>query len=328
MKETKILLTGASGTIGKEILRKLLFLNKKYEVTLLLRPSRKNKRQFKPSKKIVNIIWGDIQNYSDVKKAVYNKDIIIHVAGVLPDIAIYDPYLAKHTNIDGTINVLDAMKNQKNNPKIIFTSSAVVYSKNLENSTIKISDQLETNPKDVYTDTKLKAENSIRNSGVDYCIFRIPYVASIDVLKLRPIMFHMALNAPIEMIHVKDVARAIINAMESDKVWNKTFNLGGGRDCQTIYRDNLNNLFEIIGLGKNLLPETAFTKESIYYGFFDSQETANLQKLLNFQHYTLEDFYKEVKKWIGVKKYLISLIRPIVKWYILRKSEIYQNLKE
>ena len=138
----------------------------------------------------------------------------------------------------------------------------------------------------------------------------------------------MALNAPIEMIHVKDVARAIINAMESDKVWNKTFNLGGGRDCQTIYRDNLNNLFEIIGLGKNLLPETAFTKESIYYGFFDSQETANLQKLLNFQHYTLEDFYKEVKKWIGVKKYLISLIRPIVKWYILRKSEIYQNLKE
>jgi cholest-5-ene-3beta,7alpha-diol 3beta-dehydrogenase len=327
MRKKKILLTGASGTIGKQILIKLFCLNKKYELTLLLRPSPKNKRQFKSLEKIVNIIWGDIQNYHDVEKAVFNKDIIIHAAGVLPDIAIFEPDKAKQTNIDGTRNVLDAMKNQKNNPKIIFTSSAVVYSKNLENSIIKVSDKLETNPKDVYTYTKIKAENLIRISGLDYCIFRIPYVVSVDILKFRPIMFHIALDAPIEIIHAKDVAQAIINAMESDRVWDKIFNLGGGSDCQTSYRENLNKFFEIVGLGKNFLPEAAFTKKGIYYGVFDSQETANLQKLLNFQQYTLEDFYNEVKKWIGIKRFLIPLIKPFLRWYILRKSEIYKKNK-
>jgi len=67
MKKKKILLTGASGTIGKKIFRELISRSKKYKLTLLLRPSRKNKRQFKSWKDITDIIWGNIQNYEDVK---------------------------------------------------------------------------------------------------------------------------------------------------------------------------------------------------------------------------------------------------------------------
>ncbi len=328
MKKKKILLTGASGTIGKEIFRELISRKEKYDICLLLRQSRKNKKLFKPYKKTIEIIWGDIQNYEDVKRSVLNKDIIIHLAGVLPDIAMYNPDLAKLTNIGGTDNVLNAMKAQEINPKIIFTSSVAVYSGKLQNPVIRISDPIETSPEDIYAYTKIEAEKLIINSGIVYCIFRISYAASVDMLRFRPIMFHIPLDTPLEIIHVKDLANAIVNAIESDKVWGKIFNLGGGKDCQITYGENLSDYYEIMGFGRNFLPETAFAKKGFYYGIFDSQETQYLQNLLNFKHHTLQDFYDEVRKWIGVKRYLAHLIKPIARWYILRRSEIYQKLKK
>jgi nucleoside-diphosphate-sugar epimerase len=328
MKKKKILLTGASGTVGREIFKELISRIENFEISLLLRPSRKNIRQFQPWKEIVDIIWGDIQNYNKVEKAVSNKNIIIHAAGVLPDIAMYRPEIAKLTNIGGTKNVLDGMKVQKNAPKIIFTSSAAVYGKSLENPIIKISDPIISNPKDVYTYTKIEAEKLIINSGVDYCIFRISYVASVDMLKFRPVMFHIPLNTSLEIIHVKDVALAIVNAIESDKVWGKIFNLGGGKNCQILYKENLSDYYEIMGFGRDFIPETAFAKEGLYCGIFDSQETQDLQNLLKYQHHTLQDFYYEVKKWIGFKRYLTPIIKPIARWYILRKSDIYQKVKK
>lgn len=240
---------------------------------------------------------------------------------------MYKPDLAKVTNIGGTNNVLNAMKAQQTNPKIIFTSSTAVYDKTLEDPIIKISNPIDANPKDIYSYTKIEAEKSIINSGMDYCIFRISYAASVDILKFRPIMFHIPLDTPLEIIHVKDVAQAIVNAIESDNIWGKIFNLGGGKDCQIIYKDNLNDYYEIMGFGRNFLPETAFAKTGFYCGILDSQETDNLQELLNFKHHTLQDFYVEVKKWIGLKKYFIPIIKPILKRYILRKSEIYQKHK-
>jgi nucleoside-diphosphate-sugar epimerase len=327
MVKKKILLTGASGTVGKEIFKELISRIEEFEISLLLRPSRKNKRHFKPWKKIVNIIWGDIQNYDDVEKAVSNNDIIIHAAGVLPDIALYNPDLTKRTNIGGTSNVLDAIKAQKNVPKIIYTSSAAVYGKGLEKSAIKVSDPVISNPKDVYTYTKIESEKLIANSGVDYCIFRISYVTSVDMLRFRPIMFHIPLDSWLEIIHAKDVALAIVNAVESDEIWGKMFNIGGGKDAWIQYRENLSDYYEIMGFGRGFLPETAFAKEGLYCGIFDPQETQDLQNLLNYQRHTIQDFYYEVKKWIGFKRYLTPIIKPIARWYILRKSEIYQNLK-
>lgn len=328
MKRKKILLTGASGTIGKEIFRDLISRNRKYEISLFLRPSRKNKKLFKSYRGTIDIIWGDIQNFEDAKKAVFNKEIIIHAAGVLPDIAMYKPTIAKLTNIGGTHNILKAMKDEKSNPKIIFTSSATVYNKNLDNPIIRISDPVNTNPNDIYTYTKIEAEKLIMNSGMEYCIFRILYVAAVEAMRFRSIMFHISLDAPLEIIHVKDLARALVNAIESNNIWGKIFNIGGGKDWQIIYRDNLNDCYEIMGLGRNFLPESAFAKKGFYCGILDSQETQYLQKLLNFQNHTLQDFYIELKKWFGLKRYLTPIIKPLLKWYILQKSEFYQKFKK
>jgi nucleoside-diphosphate-sugar epimerase len=327
MKKKKILLTGASGTIGKEVFKELLIRSKDYEASLFLRKSKKNRKLFNRFVDEVRIIWGTLQNYEDVNAAVKEQDIVIHLAGALPDLTFKDEDLVISTNVVGTQNIIKAMENQSNPPKLIYTSSVTVYGDRRKNPIIKLSDPIESDTKDLYASTKVRAEQSIKESKLEYSIFRISYVFATDILRFRPVMFYIALDTSVEIIHAKDVALALVNSLESNDIWNKTFNMGGGKQCQISYKDNIDDIFEIMGFGRNFLPDSAFSKQDSHCGFFDEEETKYINSILNFQHHTLEDVYKEVKKWIGVKRYFVPLIKPFLRWYLLRKSEFYQNLK-
>lgn len=321
-----MLLTGASGTIGKEVFNELLKRNEAYEISLYLRRSKKNKKNFQNHNNS-KIFWGSLNNCDELERALQNQDIVIHLAGVLPDIAKEDPDLARETNIEGTQNLINAMLKQNSTPKLIYSSSVTVYGDRLENPIIKISDPIDMDSDDVYTQTKIVSEKLIKGSGLKYSIFRLSYCVSTDIIGIRPLMFYMPLNTSIEVLHTKDVATAFVNAIKMDKVWGKTFNLGGGIKCQTTFRENLNDMLEIMGFGRNFFPEEAFAKDNFHCGVYDREEMKENQKLLQFQNYSLEDFYSEVKKWIGFKRYLIPLVKPIIRWFLLRKSIFYKNHK-
>lgn len=321
------MLTGASGTVGKDVFNKLLERKEEYNISLLLRVSRKNRKLFRDIEN-VKIYWGSLPDYDIVEQAVTNQDIIIHLAAVLPDIAIYDADLAKETNVEGTQRLISAMLKQNPRPKLIYTSSVALYGDRLKNPIIKITDPIDNNSKDVYTQTKILSEKMIKESGLKYSIFRLSYCVSTDIIKVRPLMFHMPLETCVEVIHTKDVATALVNAIKTDEVWGKIFNLAGGKKCQITFRENLNDLLEIMGFGRNFFPDEAFAKGDFHCGYYDTMEMDANQKLLHFQNHTLNDFYAEVKKWIGFKRYLIPLVRPIIRWFLLRKSIFYQDFKK
>jgi len=327
MEKKRILLTGASGTVGKEIFNELLNRANEYEISLFLRGSKKNKKLFKSFFDKVKIFWGTLQNYEEVKAAVNGQEVVLHVAAALPDYTFKNPEFVISTNVDGTRNVINAMLSQQNKPKLIYTSSVAVYGDRRKKPIIKLSDPIDNNSKDLYTTTKIDAEKLVKESTLDYIIFRVPYVIATDMIKFRPVMFYLALDTSMETLHSKDTALALVNAIESKEIWNKTFNLGGGEKCQIKYRDNLNDMFGLMGFGRDFLPDEAFSDHHSHCGFFDAEETSYLQDILKFQNFTLEDFYQEVKKWIGIKRYLVPLVKPILRWYILRKSEFYQKSK-
>jgi len=320
----KVLLTGASGTVGKDVFDELVRRNGEYEVSLFLRNSRKNKKKFRNNKN-AKIFWGTLHNYEEVERAVKDQDIILHLAAVLPDIAIEDPDLARETNIDGTQNIISAMLKQKKNPRLIYTSSVAIYGDRLNNPIIKITDPIDEKTDHVYTQTKIAAERLIKQSGLEYTIFRLSYCVSTDIIRVRSLMFHMPLETSIEVLHTKDAAIAIVNAIKTDEVWGKTFNLSGGQKCRTIFRQNLNDMLEIMGFGRDFFPDEAFAKNNFHCGFYNVEEMNENQRLLQFQNHTLEDFYKEVKKWIGFKRHLVPLLRPIIRWFLLKKSAFYKK---
>jgi nucleoside-diphosphate-sugar epimerase len=321
-----VLLTGASGTVGKDVFKELLDRKEEYNISLLLRGSKKNRKLFR-NIDTVKIYWGSLHEYDILEQAVTNQDIILHLAAVLPDIAINDPDLARKTNVEGTQHLISAMLKQNPTPKLIYTSSVALYGDRLENPIIKITDPIDENSKHVYTQTKILCEKMIKESGLEYSIFRLSYCVSTDIIKVRPLMFHMPLETCLEMIHTKDVATALVNAIKIDEIWGKVFNLAGGKQCQITFRENLNDLLEIMGFGRNFFPDEAFAKSDFHCGYYDTMEMDANQKLLHFQNHTINDFYAEVKKWIGFKRYLIPLVRPIIRWFLLRKSIFFQDFK-
>ncbi len=318
----KVLLTGAFGNVGLSTLKELL--KKDYSVRVFEVYNRKNRKIAKKFKNRIDITWGDLRNKEDVNIAVQNQDIIIHLAAIIPPLADANPELAESVNVGGTKNILDAIKKELHKPKLIFTSSVAVYGDRRYNPLIEVTDPLAPSKGDYYAITKISAEKLIRESGVDFATFRLTYITSIDKLNMDPLMFHMPLDTSIEICDTKDVGLALVNAIECDEVWGETFNLAGGKQCRITYREYLNDMMEIFGLGRNFLPEEGFADKDFHCGFMNTNKSQNL---LKYQTHTLEDYYRDVKKKIGPKKHFMPAIKWMIRLNLLKRSESYRRHK-
>jgi len=318
----KVLLTGAFGNVGLSTLKELL--DKDYSIRVFEVYNRKNRKIAKKFKNRIEITWGDLRNKEDVNIAVQNQDIIIHLAAIIPPLADANPELAESVNVEGTKNILDSMKKQLHKPKLLFTSSVAVYGDRRYNPMIEVTDPLAPSKGDYYAITKISAEKLIRESGVDFAIFRLTYITSIDKLNMDPLMFHMPLETSIEICDTKDVGLALVNAIKCDDVWGETFNLAGGKQCRITYREYLNDMMEIFGLGRNFLPEEGFAEKDFHCGFMNTNKSQNL---LKYQKHTLEDYYREVKTKIGHKRHFMPAIKWMIRLNLLKRSEPYQRYK-
>jgi len=318
-----VLLTGASGNIGIDVFQEILSRQNDINLRIFVRGSKKNKKLFKPYKEQIDIIWGGILDYDAVKKAVQDQNIIIHMAGLIPPECYKDDEYTYKVNVIGTKNILKASKELKKPPEIIYTSSIVVYGDRLDDHLIKVDDP--PSPNDIYGLTKLHAEKLIRESELEYLILRLSYCASIRILTMNPLLFLMPLETKVEIIHTKDVAIAIANAIKNKDVWNRTFLLGGGEDCRIVFKKNANDLFEILGFGRDFLPEDVFEEDGFNCGYC---ETTEAQNLLKYQHHNLEDYYEEVREWIGFKRHFVPLVKWFVKKFLLRRLKKSKYLRK
>ena len=317
-----ILITGAFGNVGLSTLKELI--NRDYNIRIFEVPNKKNKKIARRYKGKVEIVWGDIREKEDLAKAIKDQEIIIHLAAIIPPLADKNHKLAEEVNVDGTINLIDKMKSQNNGPKLIFTSSIAVYGDRRHNPMIEIYDPLLPSKHDKYAQSKIQAENIVRESGLNFSIFRLTYITSVNKLNMDPLMFHMPLDTPIEICDTKDVGLALANAIECPDVWGKTFNIAGGKNCRTIYKDYIDKMMELFGLGKNLLPDSAYAKADFHCGYMNTEQSQNL---LNYQRHSLEDYYEEAKKEIGLKRYFTPIIRWMIRLHLLRKSYYYKRFK-
>jgi len=64
MPKKRVLLTGASGSMGSEAFKELLRRKDRYDIVLLLRPSKQNKKAFAnyEGQEGIKIVWGDYRN--------------------------------------------------------------------------------------------------------------------------------------------------------------------------------------------------------------------------------------------------------------------------
>lgn len=320
MKTKKnILLTGASGTVGYEVLKQLCEVKNEYEVTVFDIMSSKTIKKFKPYKEDINIVYGDISNETDLIKVCNDKDVVIHLAAIIPPLADEIPTLSYQVNVTGTKNLIRLLEVHSTNAFFLYSSSISVYGDRLNNPMITTNDKLNPSKGDQYAKTKILAENIIQNSKLDWSIFRL--TAIMDGHKISKLMFHQPLKTSLEIVSPADTARAFINAIDKQaQLTKETFNLGGGENCRVIYDDFLSRSFEIYGLGKFNFPQKTFAEKNFHCGYYEDGNV--LDNILNFRKDTLSNYFeKEKGKMSFFIKPIISIFNKPIKKYLKRQSE-------
>lgn len=160
----KILITGGAGFIGSHLTEKLA---EKHMVIALdnfdpyydVRIKKKNVKIIESNG--AEFIFGDVTNYSFVRKIIKEKDIdVIFHEAARPGVrySIKDPFLPNKVNVIGTLNILKASLDS-NVKKVVNASSSSVYGKV---EYLPFDENHPTHPISPYGVSKLAAENYCR----------------------------------------------------------------------------------------------------------------------------------------------------------------------
>lgn len=236
----RILVTGGAGFIGSALIPELISSN--YDVYVLDNLSF-GKRELLdiPDEKF---FLADILNRDQIDHIVreIQPQWVIHLAAIhfIP-YCNQHPFIASNTNIQGTINVLDSIKNLDGLEKVLFASTAAVY----PIVDIPISETILPNPLDIYGLSKLTGERLLNefhlSTGIPSLVCRffnafgaretnphlIPEIHRQVMDGKRTIQLGN-LDPKRDFIHTSDMGSALRLLLEGFDSGIDTFNIGSG----------------------------------------------------------------------------------------------------
>lgn len=258
----KVLVTGGAGYLGKHLAKTLY--NAGHEVYCIDR-IRANCKYYQEE------VEADFRKYPDslYRVLIKNIDTVFHLAGRIEvGLSWYEPISFWQDNMMSTMFLIDMMK-KHDVPNLVYSSSAGVYKP--KDGLISESDPRGYN--NPYANSKIAAENAIRDSGINHVVFRFFNLAGADPdgemgedhqpeTHMIPLLFQNKDDFTIngnnyqtkdgtcirDYVHVTDVADAHLLAMNHLNTWKQgqtaTINLGSG-----VGYSNL----EIVNLAKEVL---------------------------------------------------------------------------
>jgi len=149
----KYLVTGGAGFIGSNIVEGLLKRGQSVRVLDNFSTGKRENIQHALDK--IELIEGDIRSYHIVREAVEDIDVILHQAA-LPSVprSIRDPITTNDVNVGGTLNILDAAKDEKVK-RVVMASSSSIYG---DTSELLKNEKMRPNPLSPYAVSKLAGE--------------------------------------------------------------------------------------------------------------------------------------------------------------------------
>ena len=241
----KILVTGAGGFIGSQLVEELL--RRKFKVRAFFKYSSSSSRGWLKDNKNKNleVIHGDISDYDSVAEAFKGINIVFNLAALISvPYSFKNPSSFIQTNVDGLINVLRASRqNKKNIKRIIQISSSEVYG-NTINSKIKVlTEDLKLKSESPYAASKIAADHlaitSFRSHGPPIVVARpfntfgprqslravIPTIISQLVNTNNKKIKIGNIHSSRDFVYVKDTVDGLIKLMSSNKVIGEVINI-------------------------------------------------------------------------------------------------------
>ena len=314
---TTILVTGAFGNIGRYITKKLAELN--YHVLPYDCKTKKTEKVSRQFKHETRICWGDITDSETLNRL--DKELIdgvIHLAFVIPPLTELHPGRAEKVNVCGTRTLINFLTERRFQGPVVFASSTSVFGYTQDEPPPVTVDH-PVHATDAYTTHKIQCEKMFQESDLDWRIVRYSAVtipaqqASKDDLD---VVFRIPLATRVEPVHVEDVATATVNALIEEKASQKVLIIAGGPKNRTYWKDYFVKLIEpYVGkVAPDDLPQEKFFTDPYYLDWYD---TTASQKILQYQHHTLDTYLQESYDALGMKRVIFWLMRPLAKREIL-----------
>ncbi|KKQ33959.1 MAG: NAD dependent epimerase/dehydratase family protein [Candidatus Nomurabacteria bacterium GW2011_GWB1_37_5] len=256
-----ILILGGFGFIGKNLIEDFLKTNT-YSLSILDLPGTSFGDPVVDDGGRLKIYHGNFSDRDLLRKIFTenNIDIVIHlVSTTIPATSNADIIYDIHSNLEGTISILEEMRKASVLKIVYFSSGGTVYGSGTDehkNRGFRESDQ--TNPISSYGIMKLAIEKYLELYrylfGINYLILREsnpygPYhnsdkqgfinVILKTILSEKPVTIWGDGSVIRDFIYVKDTGRVLIDLLDRN-IWNRIFNLGSGQGY------SINEILEII----------------------------------------------------------------------------------
>lgn len=262
LKGKKVLVTGAEGFIGSHLTERLVELGA--DVTALVQYNSFNNWGWidtfdKNVLDSIKVETGDIRELDGMNRIIKGQEVVFHLAAL---IAIPYSYLSPmayvRTNVEGTVNVLEACRNH-DVQKIIHTSTSETYGTALY---VPIDEKHPMQGQSPYSASKIgadkMAESFYKSFNMPIATIRpfntygprqsaravIPTIISQILAGKREIKLG-SLTPTRDFNYVKDTAEAFIKIAESDKTIGEVINAGS--NYEITIGDTVKKIIDIIG---------------------------------------------------------------------------------
>lgn len=225
----KVLVTGATGFVGSHVVDELL---KRGIQTAYIARATSNHKWLEG--KDVELVEGSLNNLESLKKAVRDIDVIIHVAG---STAAKNEKGFRAGNEGATRNLIDAVRAYRPGLQRFVHISSLAVTGPAKDADHPVMETSQCHPLTAYGRTKLLAEHVITEvmDEIPCTIVRPPAV--FGPRDPATLTFFQAVNkgiAPligfddkqVSLVHVRDLARGIVDAALSENTIGKTYFIG------------------------------------------------------------------------------------------------------
>ena len=295
MSLPSILVTGASGNLGKKIILKLHILNKYRIVGIDI----KSDKDLENKIELINI---DISKLEQLNKNFKNIDLICHCASLI-DSAAYSEIDYKNTNILGTENIYSVAQ-KENIKKIVLTSSTSVMEMDKKNEKWPIYEKYVGEPNNIYGKSKKEQELIAKKYSENF---------NIQTICLRPCSFFNLDNPELGFrltgshAILDDIVDAHISAIDT-LLYNKSKNIKKFEPIfvtnKLPYKDGDQKLLGKKGEMKKIVSkywpnkcEFIFElgyKKTVFSGVYDLDKAKNI---LNWEpKYNYDEWFNDCKK--------------------------------
>lgn len=158
---TRVLLTGASGLVGSRVLPSLAASG--FECRALIRGDLDLPAG-------TTAVRGDLGDPASLRAAVEAVDAVVHLAALF---RTDDEDAIWRANLDGTRNLVDAARTHAPRARFVMASTGNVYDATAARPALETD---ACSPTLAYPASKVAAEQVVRDSGLPWCVVRLPFV--------------------------------------------------------------------------------------------------------------------------------------------------------